>query len=401
MRTYIFQSHIQLENPSKRFQINFSGIEFYRILTAVNIHRYRSRTWLRNNGIPTIHLDFRRREGDDIVILVIIGYTLVDLNRSGARADMPDGKFQRGPLALVGAELINFPLERILVQQARSSLGRSGQGGNLKAGGHNIFDDDVSGSRFGDIFRKIGKNIFQLLIIRRDDNIGRRRRRSPVIQCVDIDAAISRKPDTVDGHALCLCCIGNRCGILADGGQTISKHNHHPGVVGGRIKKLEGFGKSIRVIRPSVGSECIHACLQIRNRSNELGILSGSIRKADNANSAAETNLSVLGTVRSLIYDVNKFFRPIFQVGKRTSGHASGTVKNQNNIRRVGDNIRLRCQGELYGKGLPAVNAVRTQFFVGIRDSHFNQSFLSGYDIYFPARYMICPVNAGVHMRNL
>ena len=74
-------------------------------------------------------------------------------------------------------------------------------------------------------------------------------------------------------------------------------------------------------------------------------ILGCGIGKADNSNPAAQTNLSILCSVSGFVNDFNEFLCSVFQVGKGASGHASGTVKNQNNVCWIVYDVWLGGQG--------------------------------------------------------
>ena len=92
--------------------------------------------------------------------------------------------------------------------------------------------------------------------------------------------------------------------------------------------------------------------------ANALREAVGIAGKADNSNPAAQTNLSILCSVSGFVNDFNKFFCTVFEIGKGASGHTSGTVKNQNNVCWIADDVRLCCQRQFHLKGVPAVNMV-------------------------------------------
>lgn len=95
------------------------------------------------------------------------------------------------------------------------------------------------------------------------------------------------------------------------------------------------------MIGPASGGQRIHCGLQICNGGNELRILCGSGSEAYDADTASEANVAVLHTVCCFIYNVNELFCSVFQIGKRTSGHTAGTIQNQNDVRGIGNDIRL------------------------------------------------------------
>lgn len=70
------------------------------------------------------------------------------------------------------------------------------------------------------------------------------------------------------------------------------------------------------------GCQCIHSCLQIGNRCDELGILSSGGSKADNADMAAKADLTILLAISSFIDDIDELFSADFQISQRSASQA-------------------------------------------------------------------------------
>ena len=158
--------------------------------------------------------------------------------------------------------------------------------------------------------------------------------------------------------------------IIPCGGVSVSEHHYHPGIAGGRGEQLRGLGECVRVVGAPTGGQAVHGVLQGVHRSDELRIHRGGLGKADDPDAAAGADLSVLRTVGGFVDDIDKGFGPGLEVDQGASGHAAGTVKNQNDISGMAADVGRSSQRQCDFEGTGTIDLVSADDFVGIVEAH-------------------------------
>lgn len=105
-------------------------------------------------GLPDVSVNCHGFEAALILVAlrVAVADGLVHLNIAGAGTNVPDCELQYRALALTYAQLVGFPLQGGIIQQAGGSLAGHGYGGNHETGGHPVDDHDIRGAILSIVF---------------------------------------------------------------------------------------------------------------------------------------------------------------------------------------------------------------------------------------------------------
>jgi len=95
------------------------------------------------------------------------------------------------------------------------------QAGDGEIGVNDLVNDDIGCAGFADIGGEVGKKLFQLAVIRRNQDIGCGRCAGPGFQCGDLQTARAVQTDAINGDAVIFRSrrdgrrVGAGCGVAA------------------------------------------------------------------------------------------------------------------------------------------------------------------------------------------
>ena len=279
---------------------------------------------------------------------------------------MPDKEFQRRAFVGRGAQLVNRPFQGGGVDHAGHALGRHQDAGDHEIRVYRFVNDNVGRPGLGNVHRQVREQVLQLRVVRGDRHMGGVRIGRPVVEHGRVNPVRPHEADAVDNDAGGPGRRRHGAGVRPGGGLAVREHHDHLGVGGRRVKHRRRLGKRVRVVGGTARRQAVYGGLQGGHRGDELGVLDGRVRKADDADPAAGANGAVLHAVGGLVNDVNKRLGAKLQVGQGAARHAPRPVQHQDDVRGVAANIRRsgERQGNLQRAG--AVNPVRADGFVGI-----------------------------------
>ena len=132
---------------------------------------------------------------------------------------MLNEKLQNGTLGCTDTQLGDGPLDGVRIDHVRAALIGWEQAGDGEIGVDDFVDYDIGCTGFADVGGEVGKELFQLTVVRRDQNIGCGRCAGPGFQCGDIQTARAVQTDAINGDAVIFCGhrngrrVGAGCGV--------------------------------------------------------------------------------------------------------------------------------------------------------------------------------------------
>lgn len=169
-------------------------VKFYGVLAAFDGDLHRCGTRLREFILAAVHFDLRIIEVCRIAFMIGVVDVFVDRQQAAALSLVADGEFQHRALVFADAELVYLPLQRSLVEQFCAALVGLGNREKAEAVRHALCDDNIGCAGLTDILRQILKQLFRLVIVRCDGDIGGVGIGCPIPQCLLVNAAAAVSP---------------------------------------------------------------------------------------------------------------------------------------------------------------------------------------------------------------